>query len=77
MNYFIFYNISTFVHYMWNGLWVAPLQGEHWDPKGEVTEQETNLFKQLETNKRRSFELKGKGKFAILQRGQFKTDTDG
>lgn len=81
MNYIIFYNVSTLEHYCWNSAYPIPLLGgvldqTGWDEEGEITEQETNLFKQLETNKKRTFEIKSKGKFAILQRGQFKTDTD-
>jgi hypothetical protein len=78
MNYFIFYNVSTFSHYCWNGIGVIPLLADElkWAEDDEITEQETRLFKELETDKRRTFEIKSKGKFAILQRGQFKTDTD-
>lgn len=76
MNYIIFYNISTFVHYIWRDGGIVPLSGWGWAENGEVTDKESSLFKELETNKKRTFELKDKGKFAILQRGQFKTDTD-
>ena len=70
----IFYNIATYVYYCWNGVYPICLNGGTeinsvmWHPQGELTEKEMTFFKELETSKKRGFELKDKGKFAILQR---------
>lgn len=70
-NLILFYHIVTGIHYCWNGEYPVNLsgsEGEPWHPKGELTEQEEKFFQELETSKKRTFELKGKGKFTILQR---------
>jgi hypothetical protein len=69
----IFYNIRTLAHYCWNGAYPVGIDGgvrdsPVWHPRAELSEKETAFFKALETSKKRGFELKDKGKFAILQR---------
>lgn len=58
--------------FLWNGdypIHVHPRpDGAAWHPQGELSEKEAQLFKELETSKKRTFELKDRGRFNILQR---------
>jgi hypothetical protein len=68
----IFQHIVTNQVYCWNGEHPIGLLPENlreaWDPKGVLTDKELDLFKSLEGTKKKSFELKGRGKFEIVKR---------
>jgi hypothetical protein len=67
----IFQHIVTQQTYCWNGEYAVGLLGSQqdlWNPKGELTDKEEDLFKSLEGTKKKSFEFKDRGKFTILHR---------
>ena len=79
---FIFFQheVNTENVYCWNGVYPVGLMGGHeiqfdpWNPKGEITEEETKVFKTLETNKDRVFSFKDRGRFIIIKRLKIETD---
>jgi len=68
--------------YCWNGLYPVGLMGGHkkqsdsWNLDGEITEEETKVFKALETNKDRVFSFKDRGRFNIIKRLKIETDDE-
>ena len=66
--------------YCWNGIYPVGLMGGHkkqsdaWDLNGEITEEETKVFKTLERNKARGFEIKNRGRFIIIKRINIEVD---
>jgi hypothetical protein len=66
--------------YLWNGdypVHILPyLSSTLWTPNGDISQKEHELFKSLETSKKRGFELKDRGRFNILQRIPVAYDKD-
>jgi hypothetical protein len=60
--------------YLWNGKYPIGLSGgwdtsqKPWHSKGTFSQKEADFFKELETNKARTFTVPSKGKFKILNR---------
>ena len=70
-----FQHIVTNQVYCWNGEYPVMLlsKGDVWSPIAEVTDKELDTFKALEGTKKKSFELKGRGKFTIIHRIKVET----
>lgn len=70
----IFYHTHTLAYYCWNDYYPVGLNGgsnisqDPWEPDGNLSEKDLKFFTELETSKKRTFELKGRGKFVIVQR---------
>ena len=71
--------------YLWNGKYPISIDGgyeNHSQPpwstnvREDLPEKEIALFKKLEKNKQRVFELKGRGRFCIINRVNIETDAD-
>lgn len=57
--------------YCWNGLYPIKLlgpDGDLWDENGVITDQEVKILDSMLGTRKKSFELKGKGKFEITHR---------
>lgn len=67
----IFQQLATGQCYCWNGEYPINLSGDQgitWDPRGDIEPTEVRFFKELETNKKRTFTLPNRGKYEVLSR---------
>ena len=71
MQWMIFYSEHALDSFFWDGVYPIGIGKEHtpWSEFGEITEQEIDFFNSIAGSRKKIFEIKGRGRFIIHQRG--------
>lgn len=75
MDWILFYHVGTMNCYMWNGEYpvgVTP-KGEAWCDVNDikVTPEEVKAITSVIGNRKRTFKIKGRGEFHVVEKGKF------
>lgn len=71
MDWILFKHVGTLNHYFWNGTYPINVthKGVPWQDDAIVTPTEIKAITSVVGNRKRTFTIKGRGNFAVIEKG--------